>query len=118
MHLSLSIIYGQLRFDPPQWLFDGIERIISCRMNVVADERHDKSMTLFEKPLECPPLSDDHGLIPADRVFIEHGYGSTFEILDYLKSLNVDRMLVCALKAEKCGLQPGLRCFMRNCSRH
>lgn len=54
MHLSLFIIYGQLRFDPPQWLVDGIDRIISCRMNVISDERHDKSMTLFEKLLGYP----------------------------------------------------------------
>lgn len=54
MHLSLSIIYGQLRFDPPQWLVDDIERTIGCMMNVVSDERHDKSMTLFEKLLGYP----------------------------------------------------------------
>lgn len=56
MHLSLFIIDSQLRFDPPQWLVDGIERTIGCMMNVVSDERHDKSMTLFEKPLEYPPF--------------------------------------------------------------
>ncbi|MCS3839523.1 hypothetical protein HNR03_004134 [Pseudomonas sp. JAI111] len=72
MHLSLFIIDGQQSFDLSQWLVDGSERIIGVLMSVVADERHDKFMTLFEKPLECPPFSDDHGLIPADRGFIEH----------------------------------------------
>jgi hypothetical protein len=54
VHLSLFIIDSQLRFDPPQWLIDGIGRIIGCMMNVVSDERHDKSMTLFEKLLGHP----------------------------------------------------------------
>jgi hypothetical protein len=56
VHLSLFIIDGQHSFDPLQWLVDGLERIIGCLMNVVADERHDKSMTLFEKLLGCPAL--------------------------------------------------------------
>ncbi|WP_157694992.1 hypothetical protein [Pseudomonas arsenicoxydans] len=51
MHLALFIIDGQHSFDPSQWLVDGIERIIGCLMSVVARERHDKYMTLFEKLL-------------------------------------------------------------------
>jgi hypothetical protein len=51
VHLALFIIDGQHSFDPSQWLVDGIERIIGCLMSVVARERHDKYMTLFEKLL-------------------------------------------------------------------
>jgi hypothetical protein len=56
VHLSLFIIDSQQSFDLSQWLVDGLEQFIGCLMSVVADERHDKSMTLFEKLLGCPAL--------------------------------------------------------------
>ena len=35
-----------------------------------------------------------------NRVFVKHGYIPTPDTLDYLRSLAVDRVLVCGLQAE------------------
>ncbi len=43
----------------------------------------------------CPQQGpQDH---QADRLFIKHGYAPSPETIDYLKSLKVDRVLVCGL---------------------
>jgi hypothetical protein len=72
MYQALPITDGQHSFDPSQWLVDGIEQMIVCLISVPTVERHDNSMTLFEKLLGWHPFSDDNSLIPADRVFIKH----------------------------------------------
>ncbi len=92
MRQALLIIDMQPSFASPQWLIDGIQILIGTLPSVVAIERHDESKTSFQKQLGWHPAPDDDSLIPADRVFIKHGYAPSPETIEYLKSLKVDRV--------------------------
>jgi len=111
MRQALLIIDVQPGFAPPQWLIDGIQTLIGTLPSVATVERHDESITPFEKQLGWHPAPDDDSLIPADRVFIKHGYAPTPETIDYLRSLNVERVLVCGLQTETCCLAAGFALF-------
>jgi hypothetical protein len=65
----------------------------------------------FQKQLGCHPAPDDASLIAADRIFIKHGYAPTPETIEYLKNLQVDRILVCGLQTETCCLAAGFALF-------
>ncbi|VVN98610.1 hypothetical protein PS691_02445 [Pseudomonas fluorescens] len=60
----------------------------------------------FQKQLGWHPAPDDNSLVEADRIFIKHGYAPSPDTIQYLKSLNVDRVLVCGLQTETCCLGP------------
>ena len=87
MRQALLIIDVQPGFAPPQWLVDGIRALIGTLPSVATVARHDESITPFEKQLGWHPAPDDDSLIPADRIFIKHGYAPTPQTIDYLKSL-------------------------------
>jgi nicotinamidase-related amidase len=108
---ALLIIDVQPSFDPPQWLLDGIRKIVGKLPSVATVERHDESKTPFEKQLGWHPAPDDDSLIDADRIFIKHGYAPSIETIEYLKSLKVDRVLVCGLQTETCCLAAGFALF-------
>ena len=74
-------------------------------------ERHDESRTPFARQLGWQPAADDQSLVAADKVFIKHGYGPTAEILDYLKSLCPERVLVCGIQTDTCVLAAGFALF-------
>ncbi|NUU35406.1 isochorismatase family protein [Pseudomonas sp. C2B4] len=111
MYQALLIIDVQPCFAPPQWLIDGILPLIGTMPSVATVERHDEAKTPFRKQLGWHPAPDDDSLIEADRVFIKHGYAPTPETIEYLKSLNVDRVLVCGLQTETCCLAAGFALF-------
>ena len=111
MRQALLIIDVQPSFNPPPWLIDGIQALIGTLPSVATVERHDESRTPFQRQLGWHPAPDDNSLIAADRVFIKHGYAPSLETIDYLKSLNPDRVLVCGLQTETCCLAAGFALF-------
>ncbi|HEF4758870.1 TPA: cysteine hydrolase family protein [Pseudomonas putida] len=111
MNQALLIIDVQPCFAPPQWLINGINKLIGTLPSVATVERHDEAKTPFQRQLGWHPAPDDDSLIEADKVFIKHGYAPTPETIEYLKSLNLDRVLVCGLQTETCCLAAGFALF-------
>ncbi|MCO7574032.1 cysteine hydrolase family protein [Pseudomonas chlororaphis] len=111
MHQVLLIIDVQPCFNPPQWLVEGINALLEQMPSVATVERHDESRTPFARQLGWQPPVDDQSLVAADKVFIKHGYGPTQELLDYLKSLNPQRVLVCGIQTDTCVLAAGFALF-------
>lgn len=111
MHQALLIVDVQPGFAPPQWLIDGIRKLIGTLPSVATVERHDESRTPFQKQLGWHPAPDDESLIQADRIFIKHGYAPSAETIDYLSGLQVERVLVCGLQTETCCLAAGFALF-------
>ncbi|PMX03394.1 hydrolase [Pseudomonas sp. FW215-R2] len=111
MRQALLIIDVQPCFSPPPWLVDGIRSLIGTLPSVATVERHDESRTPFQRQLGWHPAPDDDSLIEADRIFIKYGYAPSPDTIDYLKSLNLDRVLVCGLQTETCCLAAGFALF-------
>lgn len=111
MHQALLIIDVQPCFNPPPWLVEGINRLLGRMPSVATVERHDESRTPFARQLGWQPAADDQSLVAADKIFIKHGYGPTPEILDYLKSLGPERVLVCGIQTDTCVLAAGFALF-------
>ncbi|BAQ75895.1 MULTISPECIES: cysteine hydrolase family protein [Pseudomonas] len=111
MHQVLLIIDVQPCFNPPPWLVEGINRLLGRMPSVATVERHDESRTPFARQLGWQPPVDDQSLVAADKVFIKHGYGPTTELLDYLKSLSPQRVLVCGIQTDTCVLAAGFALF-------
>ena len=111
MHQVLLIIDVQPCFNPPHWLVEGINALLGQMPSVATVERHDESRTPFARQLGWQPPVDDQSLVAADKVFIKHGYGPTQELLDYLKNLNPQRVLVCGIQTDTCVLAAGFALF-------
>ncbi|WP_323151048.1 cysteine hydrolase family protein [Pseudomonas glycinae] len=92
-------------------MIDGIQSLIGKLPSIATVERHDESRTPFQRQLGWHPAADDESLITADRIFIKYGYAPSPETLEYLKSLNLDRVLVCGLQTETCCLAAGFALF-------
>jgi nicotinamidase-related amidase len=54
---------------------------------------------------------DDEPLVNADRVFVKHGYAPPVEMIQYLKTTGVKRVLVCGVQADNCCLAAGFLLF-------
>ncbi|NWA04511.1 cysteine hydrolase family protein [Pseudomonas gingeri] len=111
MRQALLIIDVQPSFSPPPWLVDGIMDLIGRMPSVATVERHDESITPFQRQLGWHPAPDDDSLVPADRIFIKHGYAPSPATIAYLKGLEVERVLVCGLQTETCCLAAGFALF-------
>ncbi|MCQ0166923.1 hydrolase [Pseudomonas sp. S12(2018)] len=111
MRQVLLIIDVQPSFNPPQWLVDGIASLIGRMPSVASVERHDESVTPFQRQLGWQPAAHDQSLVAADRIFIKHGYAPTAEMLDYLRQLNPERVLVCGIQTDTCVLAAGFALF-------
>lgn len=111
MRQLLLIIDVQPSFNPPQWLVDGIASLIGRMPSVASVERHDESVTPFQRQLGWQPAAHDQSLVAADRIFIKHGYAPTAEMLDYLRQLNPERVLVCGIQTDTCVLAAGFALF-------
>ena len=111
MRQVLLIVDVQPSFNPPQWLVDGIGTLVGRMPSVASVERHDESVTPFQRQLGWQPAADDQSLVAADRIFIKHGYGPTDEMLAYLKQLNPERVLVCGIQTDTCVLAAGFALF-------
>lgn len=111
MRQALLIIDVQPSFAPPEWLVEGIGRLIGSMPSVATVERHDEAVTPFRRQLGWAPAPDEDSLIAADLVHVKHGYAPAPETLSYLKSLNLDRVLVCGIQTDTCVLAAGFALF-------
>ncbi|CUX48852.1 MULTISPECIES: cysteine hydrolase family protein [Agrobacterium] len=111
MKQALYIVDVQPSFNPPASLVAEISALARTMPSIATVERHDESVTPFERQLGWKPGRDDVSLVPADRVFIKHGYGPPREVIDHLLSLKLDRVLVCGIQADTCVLAAGFALF-------
>ena len=79
--------------------------------SIATVERHDEAVTPFERQLGWKPGAADDSLVPVDRIFVKHGYLPPVEAVDYLRSLQVERVLVCGIQADTCVLAAGFALF-------
>lgn len=108
---ALLIIDVQPGFNPPDWLVEGVNRLIGTMPSVATVERHDEAVTPFWRQLGWAPGPDDHSLVTADVIHVKHGYAPTLETVAYLKALNPVRVLVCGIQADTCVLAAGFALF-------
>ncbi|MEJ1176477.1 cysteine hydrolase family protein [Agrobacterium sp. CMT1] len=111
MNQALYIVDIQPSFNPPATLVAEISSLAQTMPSLATVERHDESVTPFERQLGWKPGRDDESLVVADRIFIKHGYAPPREAIDYLLSLKLDRVLVCGIQADTCVLAAGFALF-------
>lgn len=111
MRQLLLVIDIQPSFNPPDWLVRDVTALAATMPSVATVERHDESVTPFEAQLGWKPGPNDDSLVPADRVFIKHGYAPTPETIAWIKSLAPERVLVCGIQTETCVLAAGFALF-------
>ncbi|MDP9871705.1 cysteine hydrolase family protein [Agrobacterium tumefaciens] len=111
MKQALYIVDVQPSFNPPAGLVAEISALALTMPSVATVERHDESVTPFERQLGWKPGRHDESLVAADRIFIKHGYAPPQEVIDYLLSLKLDRVLVCGIQADTCVLAAGFALF-------
>ena len=88
-----------------------IKELSALLPSVATVERHDESVTPFERQLGWNPGKADESLVSADRVFIKHGYLPPPAAVEYLRDLQMDRILVCGIQADTCVLAAGFALF-------
>ncbi|MDD0977437.1 cysteine hydrolase family protein [Pseudomonas fontis] len=111
MRQVLLIVDVQSTFSPPEWLVDGLRSFSAGIPTIASVELHDEQATPFQRQLGWHPAAEDENLVEADKVFVKHGYGPTRETLDYIKQLNVERVLVCGIQTDTCVLAAGFALF-------
>jgi nicotinamidase-related amidase len=108
---ALLIVDVQPSFPIPTEILHGIRELSAILPSVATVERHDESVTPFEGQLGWKPGKVDESLIPAGRVFIKHGYLPPPAAIEYLRSLHMDRILVCGVQTDTCVLAAGFALF-------
>ena len=111
MKQVLYIVDVQPSFSPPAQLVTDIAELAKSMPSVASVERHDETITPFERQLGWKPGKADDSLVAADRIFIKYGYAPPKEAVDYLRSLKPDRVLVCGIQADTCVLAAGFVFF-------
>lgn len=111
MRQALLVIDVQPCFNPPGWQVEGIARLAPLMHSVATVERHDESVTPFQKQLGWTPAADDETLIATDRVFVKHGYAPPPELVRHLRAIGAERVLVCGIQADTCCLAAGFLLF-------
>ena len=108
---ALMIIDVQPSFSPPAWLVTGIGALIGTMPSIATIERHNEDRTPFQRQLGWAPGPSDDSLVPADRIFVKHGYLPPPEAIEHLLALRPGRVLVCGLQADTCVLAAGFALF-------
>lgn len=108
---ALLVVDVQPSFDVPAHIVDAIKALARQMPSVATVERHDETVTPFERQLGWKPGANDESLIAADRIFIKHGYLPPLAMIEHLKSLDIDRVLVCGIQSETCCLAAGFMLF-------
>ena len=108
---ALLVIDVQPSFAVPDIIISEIIELSQRLYTIATVERHDETITPFERQLGWKPGVDDESLIPADRIFIKHGYLPPVAAIDHLKAEGVDRVFVCGLQADTCCLAAGFMLF-------
>lgn len=108
---ALLVVDVQPSFAVPAPIIAAITELSQRLPTIATVERHDESVTPFERQLGWKPGAHDDSLVPADRIVIKHGYLQPVAAIDYLTSLGVDRVLVCGVQADTCCLAAGFMLF-------
>lgn len=111
MQQALLIVDVQPSFSPPAELVRDIAHLAAQLPSVATVERHNEAVTPFERQLGWKPGLADDSLVAADRVFVKHGYLPPPQAIDYLRGLEVERVLVCGIQADTCVLAAGFALF-------
>ena len=70
MKQALKNVDVKPSFNPPASLVAEISALAGTMPSIATVERHDESVTPFERQLGWKPGRDDVSLVPADRIFI------------------------------------------------
>jgi len=111
MKQALLIIDVQPCFEPPTWQVEQISRLASSLYSVATVERHDETVTPFWGQLGWKPAPSDDPLVTTDKLFVKHGYLPPPALIDHLKAMAFDRVLVCGIQADTCCLAAGFMLF-------
>jgi nicotinamidase-related amidase len=111
MKQALLVVDVQPSFPAPMEIVQEIRQLSVLLPSVATVERHDESITPFERQLGWKPGEADDSLVVTDRTFIKHGYLPPAAAIDYLRDLTVDRVLVCGIQADTCVLAAGFALF-------
>lgn len=111
MRQILLVVDVQSTFNPPEWLVEGIRTLATRIPTIASVELHDEQITPFQKQLGWCPAVEDRSLVDAEKIFVKHGYAQTPEAIDYIKRLNIDRVLVCGIQTDTCVLAAGFGLF-------
>ena len=111
MKQALLIVDVQPSFSIPLEVLHGIRELSAILPSVATVERHNESVTPFERQLGWKPGKADESLVLANRVFIKYGFLPPPAAIEYLRSLRVDRILVCGIQADTCVLAAGFALF-------
>lgn len=108
---ALFVVDVQPSFSVPPSIVQGIAELSQKLYTVATVERHDEAAVPFERQLGWKPGPNDDCLVPANRVFIKHGYLPPVAAIDHLRSLDVERVYVCGVQSETCCLAAGFMLF-------
>ena len=111
MKQALLVVDVQASFDVPDDIVSGIQALSERLYTVATVERHDESVTPFERQLGWKPGPADEPLVDADQLFIKHGYLPPPALVEHLQSLGIKRVLVCGIQADTCCLAAGFALF-------
>jgi nicotinamidase-related amidase len=111
MKQAMLIVDVQPSFPIAMEILHGIRKLGAVFPSVATVERHNESVTPFEAQLGWKPAKADESLVPADRVFVKHGYLPPPAAIAYLQGLQIDRVLVCGTQADTCVLAAGFALF-------
>lgn len=109
--LALLVVDVQPSFAVPDAIVEGIRALSRTLHTVATIERHDESVTPFERQLGWKPAPNDESLVAADRSFVKHGYLPPIELIDHLRALETERVYVCGIQADTCCLAAGFMLF-------
>ncbi|MEM1130407.1 MAG: isochorismatase family protein [Pseudomonadota bacterium] len=111
MKQAVLVVDVQPSFDPPDWLVERCQKLASRHPSVATVFRHDETRVPFERQLGWRLEHDGASLVRADHVLIKYGYGPTAAVLERLRNLRADRVLVCGIQADACVLACGFALF-------
>jgi nicotinamidase-related amidase len=111
MNQALLVIDVQPAFSVPPGIVAEITLLAAHLPSVATIERYDESITPFARQLGWTPPAREESLVAANRNFIKHGYLLPRAVVDHLRALAVDRVLVCGVQAETCVLAAGFALF-------
>jgi nicotinamidase-related amidase len=108
---ALLVVDVQASFEIPAALVAGIAALARRVHTIATVERHDETITPFERQLGWKPAADDVSLIEADHVFVKHGYLPPVAVIDHLRRRGTERVFVCGTQADTCCLAAGFMLF-------
>jgi nicotinamidase-related amidase len=111
MNQALLVVDVQPSFPVPDRMVAEINELAGKLHSVATIERHNEAVTPFVRQLGWKPGADDKSLVRVDHNFVKHGYLPPVDLIEHLKHLAIERVLVCGVQAETCCLAAGFMLF-------